>query len=499
MPLDAEKKRLEARLLDVLQRALQERNRDDIVGTSLELGTLYLSGDLYERAEECFQRVLEDPVKRLARTEERGHAELGLAQVLMARGQLTLARESMERAESHLVASDQAMLEVRKLQCQRELLLGRYREVVDTIEATLDRETPETLGDGRVDFMLVEGRARHLLGRNRQAQRLLEKAFEIAQNTGYEAGMADARSELAFLLVSLGQFKRAQENLTEAIRSDEGLGSLVRLDRDRARLGQLLVRMGRWEDAARQLRAAYESSRDLHMLENRLVAQLALAELQELQGDLEEARESALDAMEAARAAGYVRLHVEGLLLVGRMTLEMGQAKEAIESLREAETLYTHLSPESSLMVQIQFTIGRGLEMSGEHTAGVERLMRAHNVARETGNHYDRYRVDGLMGQHFAITGAEDKGATLLSKAAADLGSMGAKYDVAVTRLWFARHLIEAQRQRSLEERARETKLARSNLFEARRLLEAMGAKKRLEEVAALETRLQQLPTASSD
>ena len=125
--------------------------------------------------------------------------------------------------------------------------------------------------------------------------------------------------------------------------------------------------------------------------------------------------------------------------------------------------------------------------------------MRAHNVARETGNVYDRHRVDGIMGHHFAITGAEDKGATLLAKAAADLGSLGAKYDVAVTRLWFARLLIETQRQRSHEERTREAKLARSNLFEARRLLESMGAASRLADVAALETRLQQLPAASSD
>jgi tetratricopeptide (TPR) repeat protein len=460
---------------------------------------LYLSGDLYERAEECFQRVLEDPVKRLARNEERGHAELGRAQVLLARGQLTLAREALERAEGLLSSSDQALLEVRKLQCQRELHLGRYREVVDSIEATLDRETAETLGDGRVDFMLIEGRARHLLGRNRQASRLLEKAFEIAQNTGYEAGMADARSELAVLHVTQGQFKRAQEHLTEAIRSAEGLGSLVRLDRDRSRLGALLLRMGRWDEAAQQIRSAYESSRDLHMLENRLVSQLALADLQGLRGESEEARELALDAMEAARAAGYVRLHVEGLALVGQLSLELNRADEALEFLREAETLYTHLSPESSTMVQIQFTMGRALEMQGEHTAAVERLMRAHNVARETGNVYDRSRVDGLMGQHFAITGAEDKGATLLAKAAADLGSLGAKYDVAVTRLWFARHLIESQRRRSHEERTRENKLARSNLFEARRLLEAMGAQSRLAEIATLESRLQQLPAASSD
>lgn len=499
MPLDAEKKRLEARLLGLLHQALQERNRDDIVGTSLELGALYLSGDLYDRAEECFRRILEEPVRRLARGDERWQAEAGLAQVMLVRGHLTLAREALERAERVVGASDATRLDIRMLQWQRDLHAGLYREVVDAIEATLEHESPERLGDHRVDVMLLEARARHLLGRHRQAQKLLDKALELAQSTGYEAGAANARSELGILLLTVGQFKRAHEHLAEALRSDEGAGSVSRLDRDRRRLGTLFVRMGRWEEAAQLLRLSYESARDLRTLENRLASQLAEAELLALRGDVEDAHDRTLDALEVARASGFVRLHVEGLLLLAQVALEAGRPQDALEPLREAETLYGRLAPESTTMVFIQATLGRAQDELGDAADAYVHLMRAHNLARETGNIYDRHRIDSLLGQHFARAGAADKAANLLSRAAAELGTLGAKYDVAVARLRFAQLLAGTASARTPEERGREMKLARSNLFEARRLLQAMGATARLAEVAALEARLQQEPAPSAD
>ena len=137
MPLDSEKKRLEARLLTVLSQALQERNRDDIVGTSLELGTLYMSGDLYEKAEECYRRVLEAPVAALARPDERADAETGLAEVALRRGHLTLAAEALARAEKLLEAEDASLYAVRLLQCRRDLHAAQYRDAVDVIEAAL--------------------------------------------------------------------------------------------------------------------------------------------------------------------------------------------------------------------------------------------------------------------------------------------------------------------------------------------------------------------------
>ena len=499
MPLDAEKKRLEARLLGLLHQALQERNRDDIVGTSLELGALYISGDLYDRAEECFRRLLEEPVKRLARVDERIQAEAGLAQVMLVRGHLTLAQEALERADRVAGGSEASRLDVHMLQWQRDLHAGLYQDVVDAIESTLDREAADKLGDRRVDIMLLEARARHLLGRHRQAQKLLEKALELAHGAGYEAGAANARSELGMLLMTGAQFKRAHEHLAEALKSAEGAGSVSRLDRDRRRLGILFVRMGRWDEAAQLLRQSYESARDLRTLENRLASQIAAAELQALRGEIDTARDRALDAMEGARASGYVRLHVDGLLLLGTIALEAGRPQEAVEALREAELLYARLAPESPTMVCIQATFGRAHDALGDGTAAAERLMRAHNLARETGDVYERHRIDCFLGQHFARRGADDKAASLLSKAAAELGALGAKYDVAVARLRFAELLVGTTRTRSADERARESKLARSNLFEARRLLQAMGASARLAEVAALEARLHQEPAPSSD
>ncbi|MFQ5598987.1 MAG: tetratricopeptide repeat protein [Candidatus Krumholzibacteriia bacterium] len=500
MPLDSEKKRLEARLLDLLSRALLERNRDDIVGTSLKLGALYLSGDLYDKSEECFHRVLGEPVADLARADEKAQAEAGLARVALCRGHLTLAQEALERAEALLSGQSEVLIEVRQLQCQRDLHAGRYREVVDTIESTLTRESPDKLGDTRVDFMILEGRARRLMGRNRQAVRLLEKALELAENTGYEAGTARARSELGALLGTLGQFKSAQEVLSAALRSNEAMGRQYRLDRDHCRLGLLLVHMGRWEEAENLLLESYRSSRDLRTLENRLGSQLARAQLLCLRGDLEDARDLALDAMEVARSAGFVRRHAEGLLGLGNVAVEGGQPYEALDFLREAEALYSHLAPESNIMLQVHAAIGRAHDALGESSEAFDALMRAHNLGRETGNAYERHRVDSLLGAHFQHEGDSDKAADVLTKAASELGTLGAKYDVAQARLWFAELLCEMHSTGPVEQRQRDAKLARSNLFEARRLLEGMGARRRLAEVTELESRLQpELPSPSSE
>ena len=498
MPLDSEKKRLEARLLNVLSQALQERNRDDIVGTSLELGALYMSGDLYEKAEECYRRVLESPVLDLARPEERADAETGLAEVALRRGHLTLAGEALGRAEKLLEGEDASVYAVRLLQCRRDLHAARYRDVVDIIEATLPQERAESLGDARVDFMILEGRARYLMGRNRQAARLLEKALELARSNGYEVGSAAAHGELGALEATVGRFKDAHEHLTEALRSDEGVGSQWRLDQDRCRMGGLLVRMGRWNEAQELLQKAYESSRDLRSLENRLCSQLMRADLQALRGALDDAHDQALDAMEVSRAAGFVRRHVEGLVLLGRIGREQGRFGAALELLREAEALYGRMAPESAVMIQVHSEIGRTVDAMGDATQAFERLMRAHNLARETGNDYERHRIDSYLGRHFRGKGDVDKAADVLARAAAELGSLGAKYDVAQSRLWYAELLVASAAQASGEGRKRAMKLARSNVFEARRLLEPLEATRRLQECAAVESHLQPETPANS-
>jgi tetratricopeptide (TPR) repeat protein len=498
MPFDDEKMRLESRLLGLLNQALQDRNRDDIVSSTLALGDLYLSGDLYEKAEEYFQRVLAEPIAALARAEERARAQLDLAVVMLRRGHLSLAREGLRKAREVQAGGPTLHLEARRLHSELELHAGHYREVVDSIESTLSTESPDKLGDLRVDFMLLEGRARRLLGRNRQAARLLEKALEVAEKSGYEAGTGGARSELGRLHTVLGRFKQAQEHLEAALRSDAGMASQRRLNSDHRRLALLHLRMGRWDEADRLAEQSYQSSREIGNLEGRVAAQLVRAELRRLHGAWDEAYDLALDAMEGARAAGYVRRHAQGLLSLAHASSERGQPRQALESLREAEALYGRIAPESNLMLQVHALAGRIHDALGETPEGFDRLMRAHATARETGNELERHTIDSLLGDHFRRRGEEDKAAELLTRAARELGELGAKFDVARCRLALAKLLGDAHMARSLEDRQREMKLARSNLFEARRLFELMGAAPRVVECDELGQRVER-PASTSE
>lgn len=496
MPLDSEKKRLEARLLTLLNQALRERNRDDIVSTSLELGALYYSGDLYDKSEECFRRVLEEPVAQLARADEKAQAEAGISRVLLTRGHLTLAREAFERAEKHPDVADDVVIEIRKLQWEHDVLTGHYDDVVDHITAMVKPKVAESLGDARVDIMVLEARARRLLGDNEGAQKLLENALEMAEGAGYEAGTADARSELGALQTSLGRFKHAQELLTEALRSDEGMGRQFRMDRDRMRLGVLAVHMGRWDEGESLLREAHQSARELRTLDNRLASQLGLATLHGYRGNDVEASNMAREVMEVARAAGFMLLQVEALVVLANLTTDTGRASEALELAQEAEALYRRIAPRSDTMVHVQAALGRALGALNDSEAAHEHLMDASRLAQESGNAYERHRIESLLGHHFRGIGETDKAASVLSQAAADLGGLGAKYHVAITRLDFADLLAETSRNREPDERGRELKLARSNLFEARRLFEGMGAEMRIQQVSALESRLAEEPTS---
>jgi tetratricopeptide (TPR) repeat protein len=501
MPFDDEKMRLETRLLGLLQQALQDRNRDEIVSATLALGDLYLSGDLYEKAEEYFRRVLEEPVAPLAHADEKARAQLNLALVLLRRGHLTLAREGLKKArEAQVGGGGGIQLEARRLHCELELHAGRYREVVDAVESTLSSESPEKLGDLRVDFMILEGRARRLMGRNRQSARLLEKALDLAQKAGYEAGTGAARSELGRLLTALGRFKPAHDHLEAALKSDEGMASQRRLNADRIRLALLQTRMGRWKEAESLADGAFQSSREIGNLEGRVASQLVRAGLKRLHGSYDDAYDFALDAMEAARSAGYVRRHVEGLVSLAQLAHDRGQAREAMELLREAEVLYGRLAPESNVMLQIHLLAGRVHDLLGETPEAFDRLMRAHSIARETTTDIDRHVIDSFLGDHFRRRGEQEKAAELLTRASRDLGELGAKFDVARARLSLAKLLSEARMARNLEDRQREIKLARSNLFEARRLFELMGANPRLAECLALEAKLEpEKPAAASE
>jgi len=490
MPFDHEKSRLEARLLGLLSQALQDRNRDAIVSSLLALADLYLSGDLCQKAEEYFQRILEDPTMHLARPDERARALIGLAVVALRRGQLAAASEVLERAALQGAANAGLGLEIRRRRCELDLHGGRYREVVDAMESALGTQNPERLGDLRVDLMLLEGRARRLMGRNRQALRLLERALELALASGYEAGAAGARSELGRLHTSVGKFKSAHEHLSAALSGDEGVGSQLRLNVDRRRLAFLLLQTGRWSEAEALLQQSYQSSRDLGHLECRLASQLVLANLQRLRGRLDDAQDLALDAMEAARAAGFVRRHVQGVFCLAQISHDRGQGREALETLREAEALYGRLAPESDMMLELHATIGRTQDLLGQTGEAFERLTQAQNLARETGNEYARQVVNGYLGDHFRRRGEEEKAAELLTRSARELGALGAKYDVARARLWLAELLGGARMARSLEDRHREVKLARSNAFEARRLFELMGAAPRLAECDEVEAAL---------
>jgi len=491
MPFDSEKLRLEARLLGLLSQALQDRNRDEIVASTLAVGDLYLSGDLYEKAEEYLSRVLEEPVLALARPDERARAALLLATVALRRGDLSAARDGLKRARDFQPTAAVLQLEARRLHCELELYAGRYREVVDSIEATLGNESPEKLGDLRVDFMVLEGRARRLMGRNRQGARLLEKALDLAQRLGYEAGTASAHSELGRLFTLTGKFKSATEHLEAALRSDAGMASQLRLNVDARRLALLQIRMGRWREADEAIERAYQSSRDLGTLESRLACQLVRATLRRLRGDLDDAADLALDAMEGARAAGFLRRQVQGLMAMAQVAIERGQPREALEQLRAAEAHYGRVAPESSCAIHLLVTAARAHDRLGEHPEAFDRFMRASGLARETGCEVERHIIDSQLGEHFRVRGEEEKAVELLTRSARELGELGAKFDVARARLWLSRLLCDAHMARSLEERQREVKLARSNLFEARRLFELLDARGLLAECTELEARLQ--------
>lgn len=500
MPFDAEKTRLEARLLGLLNQALQDRNRDEIVSSTLALGDLYLSGDLYEKAEESFQRVLQEPVQSLARPDEKARAHISLATIAMRRGHLTLAAEGLQRVRDLMPGPSTVGLEARRLQSEIDLYAGRYREVVDAVETILGSESPDKLGDLRIDFMLLQGRARRLQGRNARAERHFEKALDLAQKTGYEAGTAGAHSELGRVLTVVGKFKRAQEHLQAALKSDAGMGSQLRLDVDHRRLALLLLRMGRWAEAEELLQQSCNSSRDLGIVESRIGSQLVRANMLRLRGSWEEAQDQAQDAMETARAAGFLRRQVQGLLCTAWVTVDRGEADAALESLRQAEALYGRVAPESNVMLQVHVCTARAYDLRGETAEAFDHFMRANNIARETASEIERHVVDSHLGEHFRARGEEEKAADLLTRAARELGALGAKFDVARARLGLARLLCDARMARTLEDRQREIRLARSNLFEARRLFELLGASPRLTECVELDAKMQPArPAAASE
>jgi tetratricopeptide (TPR) repeat protein len=191
--------------------------------------------------------------------------------------------------------------------------------------------------------------------------------------------------------------------------------------------------------------------------------------------------------MEVARAAGYLLLHVTGLTILSQVALEADDPRAALEYAREADALYGRRAPESAMMLRIFRCIADAHSAMAQHPQAFEVLKRAHALARETGNLYSQQVIEAQLGRHYLRTGDSSKAAEVLEAAAAELGDLGAKYDIAMVRFWYAEVLWKRCMAGISDDRAKDIKRARSNVFEARRLLESMQAANRLKEVAALE------------
>jgi ATP/maltotriose-dependent transcriptional regulator MalT len=198
-----------------------------------------------------------------------------------------------------------------------------------------------------------------------------------------------------------------------------------------------------------------------------------------------------MDGMEVARAAGYLLLHVFGLVTLSQIAVESGDARAALEYANEAQALYGRRAPESTMMLKVHRCLARAHSALGEHPEAFASLTRAHNLARETANRYMRACIDAQLGRHFLDTGDVSKAVAAFAATAPELGNLGAKYDVALVRLWHAEALWKRCMAGVATDRDKDVKLARSNAFEARRLFESMHASKRLDAVIELEKELE--------
>lgn len=249
-----------------------------------------------------------------------------------------------------------------QLACNSMPLYFGTEHVDDWVAASLaGLRAAEFDGDltGRSRLHADVGMALDERGDHASALHYLERAVELAQESGSRATRYLALFRLAIGYMGTGALERARETMEAALSEARELGDIPAQAQNLNNLGHLLNLLGRPGEALGRAEQARSLTADAPSSHTHLASLVTTADALHALGRKEEAIACAREAVRLSREYGNPAYEAQALHLIGQFQKDLGRPAEAAETLRqsldilaplgrpEAEVINALLAPDS--------------------------------------------------------------------------------------------------------------------------------------------------------
>ena len=322
--------------------------------------------------------------ERLLALAWRGH-------MLAVRNQLSAAQQALEAIEAtsgQEPLADAAAAWVRAGLLARQGPLNRTEAVLEQALQRLPTGAPAGL---RIRLQRLLGHAHGESGRFDEAVRLARDNLVLADEIGPDWRRADARIDLANVLLTFGQLDRARALSAEALALAQRSGDALAMSR--AWSGESMV-LGKLNDAAGELAAQNASLRAARLAgahEDEVLGLANLADHYLKRGDYPKALQLAREALPLARAAQDADSESVALTNIGLALISMRQRREGLAAFREAMRIEAQAQALAT-MASLEEELGRYLQRAG-YLADALAAYRRHRKLADEVFRQDRQRA----------------------------------------------------------------------------------------------------------
>ncbi len=300
----------------------------------LETADIYATLNLHAEANEIYSRVA-DAFKRLKMRSEEARARLSLGQAAAALGETRAAKREFQRAARlyDAEADDAGRTSVKLAKARLEFSSGRYANAIEALGAV--RSTARTNSRKMLAADVLEGESLRRLGELAAAERVLDRAFTLANESGQINFARAAARELAGVAAARGDAKTAELQFRTAIRLTEKM---------RAPLAAAEFSMAFFADKL----DAYDGLARLYIGQGRFAEAFELTE--------NSRSRSLLDAMNAGGEADAISTELAARL--GDLRTELNWFYKRLDETDEPETIQKEIDRRERKIAEITRQIG---------------------------------------------------------------------------------------------------------------------------------------------
>jgi tetratricopeptide (TPR) repeat protein len=225
----------------------------------------------------------------------------------------------------------------------------------------------------------------HRQGDYPEARRQYQRALEIDEALGDQAGMADSYHRLGILAQDQGDYPEARRQYQRALEIDEALGNQAGMATSYGQLGILAYRQGDYQEARRQYQRALEINEALGNRAGMADSYHQLGILAQDQGDYQEARRQYQRALEIDEALGNQAGMANSYNQLGNLTYLQGDYQEAQRQYQRSLEIDEALGDQAGMATSYH-NLGNLAYLQGDYQEARRQYQRSLEIKEALGN-----------------------------------------------------------------------------------------------------------------